>query len=205
MRRILCGHIFSAVLILIALSFVPRIADAESLAAISALGKDSVCVAIGDFSKDYTVGEPVEILSYGKVAATGKVVKLESSYMAVLIEKRSDDFFVREGDVIRKTVREKEKIRSLSAIITSETPTGIVQATVEKSSLSEVEDMKSDSKPKRQSKDAPGDSETVSETKKSPLEAFDTREKPIFDWYAGVPMTTGSAARSKKTAEPASE
>ncbi len=205
MRRIRYGHIFSAALIIISLSFVPRIADAESLAAISALGKDSVCVAIGDFSKDYTVGEPVEILSYGKVAATGKVVKLESSYMAVLIEKRNDDFFVREGDVIRKTVREKEKIRSLSAIITSETPTGIVPATVEKSPLAEIEDKKSESKPARQAKDASGDGKIVSETKKSPLEAFDTREKPVFDWYAGVPMTTGSAARSKKSSEPATE
>jgi hypothetical protein len=179
-------------------------AVADSQAVISAIGKDSVCVAIGDFTKDYAVGESVEILSLGKVAAWGKVIKLESSYMAALIEKRNEEFFIREGDVIRKIAPEKEKIRSLSSIITSETPTGIVPVTFEKSPVAELGEKESDSKSARQM-DANKDNAAASETKKSPLEAFDTRDKPVFDWYAGVPMTTGSAARSKKNNEPVSQ
>jgi hypothetical protein len=64
---ILCRHLNSASFLIVALLFIPRMAVADSQAVISAIGKDSVCVAIGDFTKDYAVGESVEILSLGKV------------------------------------------------------------------------------------------------------------------------------------------
>ncbi len=98
-------------------AFAPGFCGADQDGTINLVGPEAVCVVDGDFDGVYEPGDEIAVSRFNKQFAFGEVVGVKASYMVVKIKSRTNEYFVKPGDIVHEPIVEHEEIETLRATI----------------------------------------------------------------------------------------